>query len=98
MIHEKIFTLKSRREVKVTFTASYLPTNQELKTNYEILIREPGEKSFRTPIGISHPKYWKLQTVTEEQGRELILRYSGLSRKQIDLVEREFHQALMLPA
>ncbi|WP_159473061.1 hypothetical protein [Dyadobacter sp. 3J3] len=98
MTHEKLFTLKNRREVKVIFGATYLPTTQKLKTDYEILIREPGEKSFRAPIGISHPKYWKLQTVTKEQGRELILLYSGISRKQVQLAENEFNQLMLIPA
>ena len=98
MTHEKVFTLKNRREVKVIFEATYHPTTQKLKTEYEILIREPGEKSFRTPIGISHPKYWKLQTVTKEQGRELILLYSGISRKQVQLAENEFNQLMLVPA
>jgi hypothetical protein len=98
MIHEKNFTLKNRREVKVTFKAIYITNTQELKTDYDILIREPGEKTFRTPIGISHPKYWKLQTVNKEQGDELILLYSGLSRKQLQLAEKEFNQMMMEPA
>ncbi|GLU53849.1 hypothetical protein [Dyadobacter frigoris] len=98
MIHEKVFTLKNRREVKVIFKATYLPTTQKLKTDYEILIREPGEKLFREPIGISHPKYWKLQTVSKEQGRELILLYSGISHKQLQSAENEFNQLMLMPA
>jgi hypothetical protein len=98
MIHEKVFTLKNRREVKVTFKASYLPNTQEASTDYEILIREPGEKDFRNPIGISHPKYWKLQTVSKEHGRELTLLYSGISQKQLRVVEKEFYQMMLEPA
>ena len=98
MTHERVFTLKNRREVKVIFEATYHSTTQKLKTDYEILIREPGEKLFRTPIGISHPKYWKLQTVTKEQGRELILLYSGLNRKQVQQAENEFNQLILMPA
>jgi len=98
MTHEKIFTLKNRREVKVTFTASYLSNTQEPITDFEILIREPGEKDFRNPIGASHPKYWKLQTVSQEHGRELTLLYSGISQKQLRLVEKEFYQLMLEPA
>jgi hypothetical protein len=98
MIHERIFTLKNRREVKVTFKATFLPNTQKLMTDYEILIREPGEKYFRTPIGISHPKYWKLQTVSKEHGRELILLYSGISQKQLRSVEKELNQMMLEPA
>lgn len=98
MVHEKIFTLKNRREVKVIFKSIQNAVTQKLKIDYEILIREPGEKSFRLPIGVSHPKYWKLQTVSKEQGRELILMYSGITRRHLLEVEREFNNLILMPA
>jgi len=96
MVHEKVITLKNRREVKVIFKSTEHPVTQKLKSEYEILIREPGEKSFRIPIGISHPKYWKLQKASKEQARELILMYSGLTRRHLLEVEREFNNLLFL--
>lgn len=98
MMHEKIFILKNRREVKIIFNAIPDPVTQELKFEYEILIREPGEKAFRAPIGISHPKYWKLQKATKEQGRELILMYSGLTRRHLLETEKEFNSLLLQTA
>jgi len=98
MVHEKVFTLKNRREVKVIYKSIPNPISQKLKFEYEILIREPGEKTFRIPIGISHPKYWKLQKATKEQGRELVLAYSGITRRHLLEVEKEFNNLLLIPA
>ena len=98
MVHEKVFTLKNRREVKVVFKSIPNPITQKVKFEYEVLIREPGEKSFRIPIGISHPKYWKLQKATKEQGRELVLTYSGITRRHLLEVEREFNSLFLVPA
>ena len=98
MVHEKVFTLKNRREVKVIYKSIPNPISQKLKFEYEILIREPGEKAFRIPIGISHPKCWKLQKATKEQGRELVLVYSGITRRHLLEVEKEFNNLLLIPA
>ncbi len=98
MVHEKIFTLKNRREVKIIFKSIQNAVTQKLKFDYEILIREPGEKSFRLPIGVSHPKYWKLQKVGKEQGRELILMYSGITQRHLLEAEREFNNLILMPA
>ena len=97
MVQEKIFTLKNKREVKVIFKSIQHPITQKLKFDYEILIREPGEKSFRIPIGISHPKYWKLQKASKEQARELILIYSGITRRHLQEAEREFNNLMLVP-
>lgn len=98
MVHEKIFTLKNRREVKVIFKSIQNSIAQKLKFDYEILIREPGEKAFRLPIGVSHPKYWKLQKVSKEQGRELILMYSGITRRHLQEAEQEFNNLVLVSA
>ncbi|SEJ32276.1 hypothetical protein SAMN04487995_4195 [Dyadobacter koreensis] len=98
MVHEKVFTLKNRREVKVIFKSIPNPITQKIKFEYEVLIREPGEKSFRIPIGVSHPKYWKLQKSTKEQANELILTYSGITRRHLLEVEREFNNLFLVPA
>jgi len=98
MVHEKVFVLKNRREVKVIFASISDPVSQKLKYDYTILIKEPGEKVFREPIGVSHPKYWKLQKASREQGRELILTYSGISRRHLTDVEREFEKLMLVPA
>jgi hypothetical protein len=98
MVHEKIFTLKNRREVKVILKSIQHSIAQKLKFDYEILIREPGEKSFRFPIGISHPKYWKLQNAGKEQGHKLILTYSGITRRHLLEAEREVKDLVLMPA
>lgn len=98
MVHERIFTLKSLRQVKIVFQVSDQSGNRDPKIDYEILIKEPEEKTFRPPIGLTHPKYWKLQAASDKQKRELIVLYSGISRKQIQLALKELNERLMIPA
>ena len=66
MIHEKIFQLKSGREVKVIVKGFHLHDNPQFSTDCEILIKDPKEKYFRTPIGINHPQYWKMKRSTPQ--------------------------------
>jgi len=98
MIHEKIFQLKSGREVKVIVKGYFLHDNPQRSTEYEILIREPKEKYFRTPIGINHPQFWKLKRLAPQQAKLLVLEYSGITQRQVNQAVNEFKSVLSFPA
>jgi hypothetical protein len=92
MIHEKIFQLKSGREVKIIVKGIFLHDNPQFNTEYEILIREPKEKYFRTPIGVNHPQYWKMKRSSTNQAKMLLLEYSGASQRQVNQALSEFNR------
>ena len=98
MIHEKIFKLKSGREVKVIVKGYFLHDNPQRSTEYDILIREPKEKYFRAPIGINHPQFWKLKRLSSQQAKLLVLEYSGISQRQVNQAVAEFNTVLSFPA
>jgi hypothetical protein len=98
MIHEKIFQLKSGREVKVVVKGYFLHDNPQLNTEYEILIKEPKEKYFRTPIGTNHPQYWKMRRSSVQQAKIIMLEYSGITQRQVNQVVAEFNKVLSYPA
>ncbi|WP_229212540.1 hypothetical protein [Dyadobacter soli] len=56
----------------------------------DVLIRDPKEEAFRPPIGLTHPKYWKLKNLEPEKASALQIQYSGVHRKQIRKTVREF--------
>jgi hypothetical protein len=97
MIHEKIFQLKSGREVKVVVKSYFLHDNPQRDTDCEILIREPKEKYFRTPIGVNHPQYWKMKRSSAQQARVILMEYSGITQRQINQVITEFNRILSYP-
>ncbi|WAC10176.1 hypothetical protein [Dyadobacter pollutisoli] len=98
MIHEKIFQLKSGREVKVVVKGYFLHDNPQLSTEYEILIKEPKEKYFRTAIGTNHPQYWKMRRSSVQQAKLIMLEYSGISQRQVNQAITEFNRVLSFPA
>ena len=65
----------------------------EIIIEYDFLIRYKHDTDFREPIGPNHPQYWKLKKSTPERAQLLQLEYSGISRKQIREVTREFKRA-----
>ncbi|KAA0991357.1 hypothetical protein [Dyadobacter aurulentus] len=98
MIHEKIFHLKSGREVKIVVKGYFLNDNPQVNTEYEVLIKEPKEMFFRTPIGANHPQYWKMKRSTTQQAKLLMLEYSGISQRQVSLAITEFNKIANFPA
>lgn len=98
MIHEKIFKLKTGREVKVIVKGYFLHDSPHRSTEYEILIREPKESFFRAPIGINHPQYWKLKRISAQQAKLLLLEYSGISQRHINQALNEFNSILSFPS
>ncbi|SEI68503.1 hypothetical protein SAMN05216327_103239 [Dyadobacter sp. SG02] len=97
MIHEKIFQLRSGREVKVVVKSYFLHDNPQRDTDCEILIREPKEKYFRTPIGVNHPQYWKMKRSSAQQAKVLLMEYSGITQRQINQAITEFNRILSYP-
>jgi hypothetical protein len=92
MIHEKTFTLAVDREAKIIVKGSATNNSKQINIDFEFLIKEKQDKFFRSPIGLNHPKYWKLQSLTPEKAQAMQLVYSGVSRKQLDMAIKEFKQ------
>lgn len=92
MIHEKTFSLAADREAKIILKGNAEDHAGQVNIDFEFLIKEKHDKSFRLPIGIDHPKYWKLKRLTPEKSQLLQLVYSGISRKHLDEAIREFKQ------
>lgn len=90
MVLEKIFHLSVGREAKIVVKGQVARSRSEIVIDYEFLIREKHDTDFREPIGPNHPQYWKLKKSTPERSQLLQLEYSGISRKQLKEVTREF--------
>ena len=91
MTHEKIFTLKTGRSVKVIIHE--IKRMEDSEINIDVLIKEPKEPEFRLPINDSHPKYWKLKRLNEQLASKLQMQYSGIKKKQIKSAVNEFYAA-----
>ncbi len=93
MILEKTFHLSVGREARIIARGQVARNRSEIIIEYEFLIRDKHDTDFREPIGPNHPQYWKLKKSTPERAQLLQLEYSGISRKQIREVTREFKRA-----
>ena len=92
MIHEKTFSLQTGRIIKIIIRGYFSPMEPAIKTSLEVLIKDPKEEYFHTPIGILHPQFWKLKKMDQEKARMLQITYSGISQKQINKAMREFEE------
>lgn len=92
MRHEKTFLLETGRTIKVIITGYEIPGQSSIKKELEVLIKEPKEEDFREPIGMSHPQFWKLKRMNNEQARLLQIEYSGVTEKHINKTLKEFEQ------
>jgi hypothetical protein len=92
MIHEKIFILAVDREAKIIVKGNVANNSKQINIDFEFLIKEKHDKYFRSPIGVNHPKYWKLRSLTPEKAQLMQLVYSGVSKKQLDTAIKEFKQ------
>ncbi|WP_439557618.1 hypothetical protein [Dyadobacter sp.] len=90
MTHEKTLTLHTGRCVKVITQLGNPMTPDEIKI--DILIKDPSDAHYHLPIGLSHPKYWKLKRIGEEKSKQMQIQYSGLTEKQLRSVVKEFKQ------
>ena len=90
MTHEKTFILFANRLVKLIIkTSRQFPASARVEL--DVLIREANEQQFRVPIGTTHPQYWKLRKLDAEQAALLQIKYSGITRKQIQSAIKELH-------
>jgi hypothetical protein len=90
MIYEKIFSLSIARDAKIVVKADIRKRKREINVDLDFLIRDTHEGIFHLPIGINHPRYWKLKKVPDQKSRQMQMEYSGISRKQLLLVMEEF--------
>jgi len=88
MIQEKTMFLQTGRSVKIIAQDIQAPDTANIEVN--VLIKEPKEEFFHPPIGITHPKYWKLRKLAPQQSRLLQIQYSGLSDKELRKAIKEF--------
>lgn len=91
MVHEKIFKLTVDREAKIVVKGNLISSGQ-IVIDYDFLVKEKNDHTFRAPIGVDHPKYWKLKRLSNEKAILLQLVYSGLSKKQLNAALKEFKE------
>lgn len=92
MIHEKTFIHATGRVIKIIVRGYISPEESAIRTELEVLIKEPKEEYFHTPIGPTHPQFWKLKKLDKVQAKQLQKSYSGVSDKQINSVLKEFDE------
>lgn len=90
MTHEKVFILETGRAVKVSVEGVLAEDLSKVSIQVDVLIKDPKDEEFRPPIGLTHPKYWKLKGLDPEKASALQIQYSGVHRKQIRKTIREF--------
>lgn len=83
MVLERILRLQTGRSVKVIAQNLSEP-------EMDVLIKEPKEQYYHPPIGLAHPKYWKLKQMDEQKAKLMQIRYSGLTSKQLRQIIQEF--------
>jgi geranylgeranyl pyrophosphate synthase len=94
MRQEKIFILETGRAIKVITEGLLADDLSKITVTSRVLIKDPREDDFHLPITETHPKYWKLKKLDQEQARLLHIRYSGVTDKQIRKAVKEFEQML----
>ena len=94
MVHEKIFKLAVGREAKIVMKGYLLKNSMEIAIEFEFLLRDSHEKYFRDPIGVNHPRYWRLKRSDHEKSQLLQLEYSGISKKQLSAAIEEFKKLM----
>ena len=92
MIHEKTFLLPSGRSAKVIVKGFFSPEESAIRKELDVLIKDNREEYFHAPIGLTHPQYWKLKKLDKEQARQLQIKYSGVSDKQLNKALKEFEE------
>ena len=92
MIHEKTFTLETGRFVKVIAKAKPASDLLTSEPEIEVLIKEPKEENFHPPIGVAHPKYWKLKRLNTLESKTLQIKYSGIKQKHLRKTIKEFQR------
>lgn len=88
MTQEKTLTLPTGRCVKLITHVGNPIKGEEI--DIDILIKDPSDTDHRPPIGLSHPKYWKLKSMDAEKSKQMQIRTSGLIEKQLRSMVREF--------
>ena len=90
MTHEKTLSLQTGRSVKII--AQMINQSDTSELDIDVLIKEPSEAQYHPPIGITHPKYWKLKRLDSQKSRLMQIAYSGLTEKQLRNLVRELKQ------
>ena len=94
MIYEKVFRHAIGREAKIIIRGVKARYSNDIVLEFEFLIKDTNDLNFHLPIGIKHPQYWKLKRSTAERAYYLQLEYSGISRKEILEIVKEFKRLI----
>ena len=84
MATNKMFLLRNGRIVMVT-RAITAPMELLTPSGLDVSVKEPRDEFFHAPIGLAHPKYWKLKSLDPGRQRILQLKYSGLSKSEVGI-------------
>ena len=87
---EKVFYLSVGRLARIVVHGRPGKRSNELLIDLEFSIKDNHDTSFRPPIGVNHPQYWKLKNADPAKSQKLQLEYSGISRKQLKEAIQEF--------
>lgn len=79
-----MFLLRNGRIVSVTRAPS-TPMQILTPSGLDVSVKEPRDDFFHAPIGLAHPKYWKLKSMDPSQQRVLQLQHSGLNKREIGI-------------
>ena len=91
---ENTILLTTGRTVKLTAKKKCSPNYPDLNLDLEVLVKDPFEKDFRPPILVTHPKYYKLKSLSPNQQILIQIRNSGLDSKQIKRALKELKQEI----
>lgn len=92
MNYEKEITLETGRAIKIIMQGNPVQEQKGMEVDLDVLIKDPKDKTYHHPIENTHPKYWKLKTLNEQQSRLMQIKYSGIPDKQIRKALKEFQQ------
>lgn len=97
MTHEKIFILETGRKVRLITNGTLDDNLSKVTIEMNVSIKDYFDNDFRHPIGIRHPKYWKLKKMNPLQARMQQLKCSGLLKKHIQQALNEFESIFHRP-
>lgn len=93
MTHEKDVTLQTGRTVKLILGEPRGEHQRGIHIEVlDVLIKDPKDEGFHHPIHATHPKYWKLKSMSAEKSRRMQLTYSGIAEKQIRKALKELKE------
>ena len=88
----KVYKHPNGRLIQVIIQGDLSEDFTKVYVDIDVLIKDSHDEDFHKVIGESHPKYWKLKRLEPQQVKDMQIKYSGISAKQIRLAVKEFEQ------